>query len=279
MTQGPAEKPSKAPYRQSLRRWRSLQGFGGLVVATCFFLPNIEVCGSPFVPAIEIVDNLRSGPTSSGDWLFSAFIVFPYAIGLAMAITSIRYRQYRAARERGLGRTVHILLTVWAVAVVSPAISELPSGWDLDEALLFGWAFVAACYCCVAVLRGTAGLLGVRWFSSVCMLSWFAYWIASSIVGGGRTYVGVWLALAGSFLIFLATWAEATVGGVVGWWSALRRLTTCSMQVQFLDDDRCSQCGYLLIGLTSNRCPECGRHILQGLDNPNLPSSSLPESQ
>lgn len=266
MTQLEIERPNKELYRKQLRCWRSLQGFGGLIVATCFFLPNIEVCSSPFVPAVEIFGDIdfsisQVTSRSAGDWLGDAWIVLPYVIGLAIAVTSIRYRHYRIERERHLGRTVHILMTAWALVFLTLVVGDLGIGWALADVPLFGLAIVVTFYCGLAAFRGNAGLLCNRWFSSVCLVFWFVYWIAVSIADDSRTYYGIWLALGGSCLIFAATLAEATIGGVIGWRLALRRLATCSLKTQFLDDDRCTQCGYLLIGLTSNRCPECGQFI------------------
>lgn len=252
---------------RSLRRWRSWQGFGGFVLATSCFLPAIDACGSPFVPAREIWDGLSSASMSYRDWTGPLWIGLPYLIGLTIVITALRGRECCAERERTRGRWLAVLLAVWAGVLLLTMLGELripkpgqtnPPIWHLNELMFAIASVLSLIHVCRGLRRGRSGLLCVRWYAGFCCLIWFSWWFGMSLYTDERTYYGIWLSMASSALIAWATYAEARLVSYQGRRATLSRLLTCSLTVYDIDEPRCARCGYLLHGLPSNRCPECG---------------------
>ena len=83
--------PSNARRHERLRRARTLQRFGGLALFASCFLPAVDACGTPFVPAQEIWEAVTQPP--SRDWLGIIMIGSPYIVGLAAFVAWQRRRR------------------------------------------------------------------------------------------------------------------------------------------------------------------------------------------
>jgi hypothetical protein len=248
-----------------IRAARRLLGFGGLVLASAFFMPAVEGCGDPVVPAGMVWDELDDGVPSAAN-LAEVFLWFiaAYLFGLVCLIIALRSRSYRLQTERSLGISVPFIFGTVVVLLGCAILIEVvwkSASWDTAGALFATITLLSMMYFMRSLRMGVSGLLCLRWYTSLCCILWFGYWLLAGLFGGGRTYYGLWLSLFGSACILTATFVEARSRSPGLFWETAGKLLSCRLRVFDLGGPRCFACGYLLIGLPRNRCPECGREF------------------
>ena len=256
MVQANIDRPVEARYHR-LRRWRRVQAMGGFILLCSFFLPAVEACNSPFVPASEVRDFLEYGITDLGEgvWVF-LFCIAAYLYGLLTCLVALRRRTRPVAAEKKAGLSIALLLGAVAVILAVGIIIEVMG--DPDVISLGGAAFMIAiaiscAYWLRSVRMGAGGMLCLRWYTALCCTVWFMCWF----VGGDSMY-GLWLSLAGSVIIAIGCFQEARLRSRLKAWPCAGRLLSSRLQLFDLGEPRCLRCGYLLYGLTTPRCPECG---------------------
>ena len=190
-----------------LRRWRRAQGLGGLMLAVSFFLPAVETCRSPDYPCQLLWECVGDfGNTTIEELLFWPVVLLgPYLFGLLSLLVAVRPIREAGDERGGPGSSIVVLLGVCAVLSLIAIVIGVVKGQGADEDLWVATVFVAVS--CVYWIRGVRGaffgVLGIRWYASLCCILWYS-----------------------------PAWES--------------------------EGPRCANCGYSLIGLTSNRCPECG---------------------
>ncbi len=253
--------------RARLRRVRAarrLLGIGGAVLASAFFMPAVQGCGDPVIPAEMVWDELDSSPSLAD--LASIFLWFiaAYLFGLICFIIALRSRGYRVRTERSLGISMPFIfgaaVLVLGCALLISLIWQSPS-WDAFGAILAIITLLSIMYFARSLRMGVGGLLSLRWYASLCCILWFGYWLVVGLIGNETVYYGLWLSLLGSAYILIATFVEARSRSRRMFRETLGKLLSCRLQVFDLGGPRCFECGYLLIGLPTNRCPECGREF------------------
>ena len=243
-------------------RWRRVQGAGGLLLAASFFMPVVDGCSSPIVPAAEVWDYLES---ANFDVLGIAgcFVLYlaAHLFGVFTLITTARGRRYDARIERTLGRSVLWLLGVLILAHITAFVIEMLQPRVLWPPVgAFGAVVGYSVLFWIQCLRtGERGLLAARWYAACCAVAWFGTITASNLLTGDPVYYGLWSSLLGSGAILVGMTTEAKVRSFADWTPTVGRLLICRLETVPLDEPRCEKCGYLLIGLTVPRCPECGR--------------------
>jgi hypothetical protein len=167
---------------------------------------------------------------------------------------------------------VTILLGCCALSSLIGVAIGLVKGHGREVEFWFAAAFVVLSwvYWIRGVRGGFFGVLGIRWYASLCCLIWFIPWSLSDI---GR--FGVRLSLLGSAAIWIGTLKEAALRTFSGILPTIGRLALCRSPVQEAEGPQCSNCGYSLIGLTSNRCPECGQTFPEELVTGDEPASNI----
>lgn len=83
-----------------------------------------------------------------------------------------------------------------------------------------------------------------------------------------RTHGNGWsCTYRGAPVVLLSYWSMAGVPGVIGLLAVLAILFRRRILSLKVDARACQNCGYLLIGLTSERCPECGTPFVNATKN------------
>ena len=234
-----------------------MQGLGGLLLATSFFLPALDSCNNPIVPAelaVETISDTTARLDERG--VLFLLVIAPYLFGLITVPVTLR-RVFDGGRfERGMGWSEATLLGTTATAALILVSWEFARNGVGTVPAVFGTiALVAGAYLMSALYRGLGGLVCVRWYCSVCCLA-FHTWL----MGEGPRY-GLFVSLGGAVLIGAGAYAEAKIRCGRGWRVTLGQLACCRLRLLPTGDPRCTKCGYLLIGLTMERCPECGQQF------------------
>jgi hypothetical protein len=252
--------------RTVLRRWRGVQGFGGLLLAFSFFMPMISTCNSTLVPAEEVANNAMEWVENPGDFLVSSVLVVfasmmaPYLFGAMCAVIGFRGRRIGTAHQdrSGIPTAVLFILVAVIVTTLMSIVLFVDGVWPatIYEGVFTGFIFFSCWYAFLGVRRGAGGLLSLRWFAAMCGLLWFGYFGLA-----GMALRGLWVSMLGTGLIVMGVVMEARWLGGERVLPTLRRLLNCELEFFEIAGPRCRQCGYLLIGLSSGRCPECGTAI------------------
>ncbi len=228
-------------------------------------MPAVEGCGELVIPAEMVWDELGDGSPSVADLaLIFLWFIAAYLFGLMCLIIALRSRSYRVQTERLLGISVPFIFGAVVLLLGCEILIDVVWGslsWDIFGVILAIITLLSIMYFVRSLRMGVGGLLSLRWYTSLCCILWFGYWLLAAMIGAGNVYYGLWLSLLGSVCILTATFIEARSrsGGLFR--ETLGKLLTCRLQVFDLDGPRCFGCGYLLIGLPTNRCPECGREF------------------
>lgn len=259
-TIGPTDEQA-AIRRERFVGWRRVQALGGFVLACCFFLPAVDGCNSPIIPAEEVLSEFQSGIDSVSElcWMLLHYVA-AYLFGLLVCILGIWPVRCCRPGPRAIEVAIVALVSfvsfvvfalvifVLVAFILDPPEGFLPIGFILFVVMVL----FSLVYLCRAFKLRRDGLLHVRWYMALCCLVWFMLWLR------GKSYYGLWLSIVGSVAILVGATGEAAIRARTTWRPAIRLLLTS--RAKLYDDDlpRCENCGYILIGLTEKRCPECG---------------------
>jgi len=263
-----------------VRKWRIITLLAGTLLASCFFMPGIQGCGTPVVPVrrvyeslqdIEVLEEIvRYQPLTAYGPAFGAYVA-AYLFGAVMAVSAAA----RLAGSAGWQRVGRIGLTAVAIAVCLLLLVFAVDVWlryDLSASLFFfslrgQISLVIFVYCPIVLLAWLMGTVRLRdraflsraFMCSVLSLVWFAYWFGRGLSEGRAIYYGLYLSSTASFLLVVGTLCEAAILTGQPWPRALWQLLTCRLSEFSASRGHCRGCGYYLYGLTQMRCPECGR--------------------
>ncbi|MEE9295493.1 MAG: hypothetical protein V3W34_11100 [Phycisphaerae bacterium] len=236
-----------------------------MLLATSFFLPTDGCIVYSAIPAEAAADWIKD-PGFKKDLVgFAGFIllVAPHLYGLMTLVLALRFVSGNRSGEQLIGRSMAVLLGATAASVIILICWEMRQVYlGVEESLIVVAAVIASLYLLAALARGVVGLLHLRWFGSVCCclafwlpcLTTFFLWLTD---GGAR--FGLFVSLGGAVLIGTGAYAEAKIRCGRGWLVTLGQLACCRLKLLPTGEPRCTKCGYLLIGLTTERCPECGQ--------------------
>ncbi|MCH7720798.1 MAG: hypothetical protein IH988_07385 [Planctomycetes bacterium] len=237
-------------------RWRRLSGLGGLFLAASFFLPAVDGCNSPIVPAQYVWEAFcePSGSVTEWVWLFSVMIA-AYLLGLLALILGLYRFVPRKRAERTIGVASAVVFAVVIITYLATLEEELRR-WNWAVGVRVGLGLFSLVYWLRCVRMGQAGLMSMRWYGSVLCLIWFSHFLVT-----GTTYYGLWLSILGSTLMMIGTTGEAKARSRLPLGRTIGHLLFARRWLIDVDDAGCRSCGYLLIGLTVPRCPECGQEF------------------
>lgn len=254
-------------------RWRRLSGLGGLFLAASFFLPAVEACNSPYVPAKEFWDILGDGSGSVVEWVtVFSWLIAAYLLGLLALILGLCRFAPRQRIERAIGAANAIVLGVVIAAYLVSMAAEYPP-WEWIAVVYVGLGLFSLIYWIRCVCVGPAGLMSLRWYGPILCLIWFSHFLVT-----GTTYYGLWLSMLGSTVMMVGTTGEAKVRSRLPLSRTIRQLLFARRWLIDVDDAGCRSCGYLLIGLTIPRCPECGQEFAWSDYPPELQLAATPET-
>ena len=252
------EKEDRATRRlRALRRWRRIQACAGLALAAGFFLPLMP----RYVPAqalwryfhglapIEFTTLMFRLLTCAGAYTFGLFVLVgsirrrtSHDFPSAKSITIIFYGAF-------LGLLLYQMLWNWGRI------------WGEPELFVRFPIVVAGCLAFVVEwLFRERRLLCTTWYITLIQLVWFGnlIYVCSLFDYGTVTHCGSWVGLTAALVLCGAVWAEAMIRTRAKPLRTLLNIATCRLHLLDPTQPCCPDCGYLLIGLTSNRCPECG---------------------
>lgn len=266
---------AESPADRRARKWRALIVLAGLVLVSSCFMPAVQGCGGPIVPATEI--SLGEIPSTFGtldDWSQAggvfAFYLAAYGFGFLVACCAFA-GLLRARAWRGPLSVALLAWTVgsWVALLLVPARmirDNDTSFWGgapasspiLDWLTLLVIPFLSICYVGVA-----CRLHGRRWlcwmFAGSCWaMTWLGYWVTYSVWFLGA-YYGLYVSFIAACFLVIGTLGEATALTRQSWLRTLGQLLTCRLAAMPARAGRCPNCDYYLFGLTRMRCPECGR--------------------
>jgi hypothetical protein len=274
---------SDVTYRRAFR-WRLLSLAAGGLLAATFFMPAIDGCNSPIVPAeeawrisSELPQTVRDAEYFSGlEGLTAMFFVYSaaYLFGLLVALAALS-RLTASRRMQAFTRACLVLFTLTLTGGMCAVTSYLlwDAGWPALANLfipgdLFGYwvpvinLVLMPLWLLALILilwrRRNAPELSIAFVTGLFAVHWFSYWSIASWWNGEDHY-GIHLSFGASCVIVVAVLGEARAVSRQSWLRTLGGLATG--RFRGLDErvGMCPQCGYNLYGLTEQRCPECGR--------------------
>lgn len=272
--------------RVLIRRWRTVIGFGGLVLAASFFFPAIKSCGTPESPvhvASGLVEELVAGNAVGANWddflQLSLISCACYVFGLLVFVSILHMLTKRRTSSAQTGSYVglFVVLCLFAITVlVDNSVlvrHRLPMGEVYQEICLNRW-FPALAFCCISVAltcwARRSQAICLRWVGAMVVTYWFVNLFIDS-----TTYFGLWMSMGSSFFILIGTIFEAKHLSRSSVLQALWGLVRCRLKIGSHVDSLECECGYALIGLTVARCPECGREFDASLLNSGSYQTSI----
>ncbi len=245
-----------------LRRLRRMQGFGGLLVAVCFFLPAVDSCKKPLYPYRMVNKAIMSAadghfmdrPEQVVELAFAfAICCACYLSGLIIAVIGMMRVREGALESLRLHKVLLSCVIAWLIGGVFLFGGEaLRSG--LGECAAWTTLAILTVGYCLFLLRCEAWSILARWIASLWIIAWSVFWI---VFESGR--YGMYLTLAGGCIIAVSCTLEAKHRSRLTWGRLVPALVLARLNLADDGLPRCAGCGYLLIGLESARCPECGR--------------------
>lgn len=258
--------------RRRAGKWRFLSLGGGLLLAASFFMPAINACNAPQVPAANAYEVLGE-PRLWATWpAYFYWFVAAYAFGFLVALGAGLRLVGSPLYSRAIRTCVFILLLGGIVVALWIFVLEVWNGWPtLPPRFTWTdlWAGMGAFIVLVVLplfaafhLVRTRRLRRRRWLghgfvASLWCITWFGMYLVEA--EPGDIHYGLPCSFAASLAVFI---------GIVGETAALTNRTFFRAlgglmigRVPRLEEDRgrCEGCDYLLAGLTVNRCPECNR--------------------
>lgn len=253
----PTAIPELSPRNVRKLLWsRRTQAIGGVLLAASFFMPAVESCNSPVIPAEDVYSFMREPSLNIAEWFF-VFPVFmaAYLFGLATCVVMFRLRSTTIGGNNTAGRSISALSGATTIAIVAMFVNEWSLSFlarFLDVVFVVAW-IAFGLYWLRSLWKDVRGRLCIRWCAAVYCVLWFGTHALES-----KTYYGLWISLAGSIMIAVASILEAQILSGRGILSTLGRLLICRLELVDFGGPHCRTCDYVLVGLTSNRCPECG---------------------
>lgn len=278
-------KHSDMTHRRAFR-WRLLSLASGGLLAATFFMPSVQGCNNPIIPAEEAWEFSEELRLSVRDMYASidledlavAYYVLTagYLFGLLVALAALG-RLTKGQRIQSLTRVCLILFTLILGGGIGLVTSHL--GWragldglpalfsPTEFAPLGSWLpfinFVLLPLWMMSLLvilwRGrNPPELSIAFVTGLFAAHWFSYWSIMSWWNGDDHY-GIHLSFGASCVIVAAALGEARAVSRQSWMRTLGQLMTGRFRGQDERIGMCPKCGYNLYGLSEQRCPECGR--------------------
>lgn len=278
--------PSSRPditYRRAFR-WRLLTFAGGGLLAATFFMPAVDGCNSPVVPAeaawrigSDLPQAIRDAELFSAlEGLTFLFYVYSaaYLFGLLVVLVTLS-RLTTRRRLQSIPRACLILFTLILAGGMCALTTYLlwDAGWlalenlfipgDLlghwvpviDLTLMPLWLLALLV---IVWRRRNPPELSITFVTGLFAMHWFSYWSISSRLSSADHY-GIHLSFVSSCVIVVAVLGEARAVSRQSWLRTLGQLMTGRFRGEDQRVGMCPKCGYNLYGLTERRCPECGR--------------------
>lgn len=255
--------------RRRGRWWGGLTFGGAGLLFTSFFLPAVNACGSPVIPASIAFEAVHERGTQWGLYLCMAgpAYVFGLLVGLAALLRLFGVKRF----QRGLAGATTVLLSAvplmlfwyWGRTIQS-FISEdrLSDVWPADRSQWEGYlVFVMLPLLSLLLVYRTryksSAWLARSFFGAVWCVLWFGMYLVET--PRVDVHYGLWCSFVASLAVMVGLAGEGAALTGVSWFRSAGRLLRGRVG-RFLEDvGRCPQCQYALIGQTTPRCPECGR--------------------
>ena len=264
------------------RAWRIATVASALVLVSGFFLPVASCDVTPYEETMQVWRFVERGPGNTwyayrydtvGKWRSYAldalnnFLTFtpPFVFGAAVGIAGMARLARWTLLEQMVTQFLGGFLGLICVLVLACTWMRRYENCTPFGPIRFStqWPWVVPCVlapCVVLAYLVWAARLRAKAYwcyafvGSVSLAIWAAGWLSSEY---GQYGIKVVLIAAGA--LALCTVGEARALSGLSWVRTLWQLTTGTPTWQRNTTPDCPECGYCLIGLTTQRCPECGR--------------------
>jgi hypothetical protein len=249
-------------HRQA-RKWRFFSLGGGLLLAASFFMPAVQGCNSPVIPAKEWHDFFSRNYFSFSD-LVGCFYMFgaAYLMGLLLALGAWTRLRVRPSLEKKASMMIAAFLLFAAGSGIVLCLIQLVSNTSstsdhIGEMILIFICAVPIVYVLFTFRLDRSAYICRTFLAELIVFVWFSFWVIECLGGGGL--IGLYLSFLATCVLLLATIAEAKIMARQSVWRTILQLLLCRFSYRTDLQRRCPGCDYDLFGLTEMRCPECGR--------------------
>ncbi len=271
----PSALPTPAPptrpwHPPGIKRWQSLTGFAGLLLASTCFLPIAYKGNSPLVPFSLFSEYLAGHHPSSSSTVdafseliivFCAFLL-AYSFGALEAVSAVLrcWGVHRWASRTSQTTTTYLWILTAALAV--NAILATVKKTFRNELILLGISLAVPLLGAIHMWRsrqqGSGRWICLSFMGSVFCFLWFGFLFFAFFIARRLGAYGLCLSWIASGFLLGAVIGEARCVARTSWLK-----TVWLLIISRLPDGRhkghCPQCDYILFGLPEPRCPECGR--------------------